>query len=45
MEKLKLHTPDLTNANVEKLAGLFPQCVTEAANEGGKLPARLARQA
>ena len=37
MEKLKLHTPDLTNANVEKLAGLFPQCVTEAANEGGKL--------
>ena len=37
MEKLKLHTPDLTKANVEKLANLFPQCVTEAADENGKL--------
>ena len=37
MEKLKLNTPDLTKANVERLAGLFPQCVTEAADEDGKL--------
>ncbi len=37
MEKLKLHTPNLTQANIEKLAELFPQCVTEAADEAGKL--------
>ena len=37
MEKLKLHTPDLTAANIEKLAALFPSCVTEARNETGVL--------
>ena len=37
MEKLKLHTPDLTKVNVDKLASLFPQCVTEAVDENGKL--------
>lgn len=37
MEKLKLHTPDLTAANIEKLAALFPNCVTEAHDESGKL--------
>jgi adenine-specific DNA-methyltransferase len=37
MEKLKLHTPDLTAENVEKLAALFPTCVTEARDENGKL--------
>ncbi len=29
MDKLKLHTPDLTAQNIEKLAALFPNCVTE----------------
>jgi len=29
MNKLKLHTPDLTQDNIEKLAALFPNCVTE----------------
>lgn len=33
MEKLKLHTPNLTVANIEKIAALFPNCVTEAADE------------
>ncbi len=33
MEKLKLHTPDLTARNIEKLAALFPDCVTEAKDE------------
>lgn len=28
--KLKLHTPDLTAQNIEKLVALFPNCVTEA---------------
>jgi len=37
MTKLKLHTPDLTAANVERIAALFPNCVTEATNETGKL--------
>jgi adenine-specific DNA-methyltransferase len=37
MKKLKLHSPDLTQANVEKLATLFPSCVTEAKDEKGHL--------
>jgi adenine-specific DNA-methyltransferase len=37
MDKLKLHTPDLTAANIEKLAALFPGCVTEAQDEKGAL--------
>jgi adenine-specific DNA-methyltransferase len=37
MDKLKLHTPDLTAANIEKLAALFPGCVTEARDEKGAL--------
>ena len=31
-EKLDLQTPDLVNANLEKLAALFPNCLTETAN-------------
>lgn len=37
MEKLKLHSPDLTQANIEKLAQLFPNCVTEARDDKGQL--------
>ncbi len=33
MEKLKLHTPNLTEENIEKLAALFPNCITETADE------------
>lgn len=29
MEKLKLHSPDLTQANIAKVAELFPSCITE----------------
>jgi adenine-specific DNA-methyltransferase len=35
MDKLKLHTPNLTEANIQKLAELFPNCVTEAQAEDG----------
>jgi adenine-specific DNA-methyltransferase len=35
MEKLKLHTPDLTAQNIDKLAQLFPNCVTVAQDEQG----------
>ncbi len=37
MDKLRMETPDLTQSNIEKLAALFPACVTEARGEDGKL--------
>jgi adenine-specific DNA-methyltransferase len=37
MEKLKLHTPDITTQNIEKLAELFPICLTEALDEEGRV--------
>lgn len=33
MDKLKMHSSDLTAANIEKLAALFPNCVVEARDE------------
>jgi len=36
MEKLRLHSPDLTQENIAKLAELFPGCVTETQAEDGK---------
>jgi adenine-specific DNA-methyltransferase len=36
MDKLKLHTPDFAEANIAKLAELFPNCVTESKNEQGE---------
>ena len=37
IEKLKMHSPDLTQDNIAKIRALFPVCVTEAADENGKL--------
>lgn len=37
MEKLKMHTPDLTEENFRKLAALFPNAVTETTNENGEI--------
>src|SRR6185312_15972774 len=37
MDKLKMHSPDLVNANIERIAELFPTCVTESRDESGKL--------
>jgi adenine-specific DNA-methyltransferase len=37
MEKLKLHTADLTTQNIEKLAQLFPDCVTEVRDDQGRV--------
>lgn len=37
MDKLKLHSPDLSQDNIAKIRDLFPGCVTEAADENGKL--------
>lgn len=37
MEKLKLHSPDLTQENIARLAELFSNCVTEAQAEDGTI--------
>lgn len=37
MEKLKMHTPNLTQENIARIRELFPGCVTEARDEDGKL--------
>lgn len=36
MDKLKMHSADVAKGNVEKIASLFPQCVTERLNKDGK---------
>jgi adenine-specific DNA-methyltransferase len=36
-QKLKLHSPDLTQVNIDRLATLFPSCVTESKDETGQL--------
>lgn len=35
MEKLKMHTPDLTQKNIEQIAKLFPNVITEIKDENG----------
>ena len=37
MDTLKLHSPNLTEANIDRRAALFPNCVTEAADGKGGL--------
>jgi adenine-specific DNA-methyltransferase len=37
MDKLKMHSPDLIEANIARLAELFPNCVTEARDAKGEL--------
>ncbi len=37
MDKLKMHSPDLTQENIAKLGELFPNCVTEIQGEDGSL--------
>ncbi len=37
MDKLDMQTANYTDENIEKLAGLFPNCVTEAKDASGKL--------
>ena len=37
MDKLKFETPDLTSENIDKIAVLFPNCVTEMRDENGKI--------
>ncbi len=37
MEKLKMHSPIMTDENIEKIRAMFPGCVTEANDENGQL--------
>ena len=37
MDKLKMHSPDLTQENIAKIQTLFPGCVTEATGDHGKI--------
>tara|TARA_B100000424_G_scaffold265201_1_gene254518 strand:- start:3946 stop:5838 length:1893 start_codon:yes stop_codon:yes gene_type:complete len=37
MDKLKMHSPNLTEDSVAKLAELFPSCVSEARDEQGRV--------
>lgn len=38
MNKMKFETPDLTSENIEKIAALFPNCITEMLDEERSTP-------
>ena len=35
MDKLKMHSPDFADQNIEKIAALFPNCITESVDDEG----------
>ena len=37
MDKMKLESADITSQNIEKIAELFPNCITETEDENGNL--------
>ncbi|GFH62511.1 MAG: type III restriction-modification system subunit M [Candidatus Desulfovibrio kirbyi] len=37
MDKLKMHSPDMTQENITRIRELFPNCVTEAHDEKGEV--------
>ena len=37
MDKMKFESPDIVSGNIEKIAALFPNCVTEMQDENGKI--------
>lgn len=37
MEKMKMHSPNLTQGNIARIAELFPGCVTEAKGDDGSV--------
>ncbi len=37
MDKMKMHTQDITESNIEKIGQLFPNCLTERIGEDGKV--------
>ena len=37
MDKMKFESPDLTSGNIDRIAALFPNCITEMPDENGKI--------
>lgn len=37
MDKMRMESVDLTSQNIDKIAALFPNCITETVDENGKL--------
>lgn len=37
MDKMRMESPDMTAQNIDHIAELFPNCITEAVDENGKL--------
>ena len=37
MDKLKMQSPNLVDANIEKIAAMFPNCITEDRGESGQI--------
>ena len=37
MDKLKMHSPNKVDENIEKIGALFPNCLTEVKNENGEV--------
>ena len=37
MDKMKMHTVDITDGNIERIGQLFPNCLTERIGEDGKV--------
>ena len=37
MDKMKMHTQDIAESNIEKIGQLFPNCLTEHIGEDGKV--------
>ena len=36
-DKLKMHSPNKVDENIEKIVALFPNCLTEVKDEDGKV--------
>lgn len=36
MDKMKMESPDMTAQNIDRIAALFPNCITETVDENGK---------
>ena len=36
MDKMRMESPDITAQNIDRIAALFPSCVTESVDENGK---------
>ena len=44
MDKMRMESVDITDQNIEKIGALFPNVITEAKDENGKLTKSVAEQ-